>query len=299
MSGQDFGQRIAACVQRFDAALDRWLPPATLHPARLHEAMRYSATSGGKRVRPLLIYATAEALQLPAAQVDGLAVAVELIHAYSLIHDDLPAMDDDDMRRGQPSCHRAFDEATAILAGDALQALAFHVLATDSSLTPDPACRLRMVQLLADAIGSRGMAGGQAIDLEATGRALSPAELEAMHIRKTGALIRASVLMVCHARAGLDSRQLESLDRYGKFVGLAYQIHDDILDEIGEAEEMGKASGADRARAKPTYPSTFGLSESQRLADQLIDDALAGLAAFNGPSEALSWLARYMISRPR
>src|SRR5687768_8996454 len=223
----DFGERIPHYQQRIRAAFDLWLPPGTVYPQRLHEAMRYAA-DGGKRIRPLLIYAAGEVLGLAARTLDPLAVAVELIHAYSLIHDDLPAMDDDDLRRGRPTCHKAFDEATAILAGDAMQALAFYVLVRDSEAGLEPLQRLKMIEVLAEAAGSRGMAGGQAIDLAAAGQQLSLAEVEAMHIHKTGSLIRACLLMACYAKTPLDSTHLEALDRYGKCVGLAFQVQDDI-----------------------------------------------------------------------
>ena len=278
--------------------MDRWLPAATTHPVRLHEAMRYAALGGGKRVRPVLIYATGDALGLERARLDGLAAAVELIHAYSLIHDDLPAMDDDDLRRGRPTCHRAFDEATAILAGDALQALSFYIVAHDPGLHVAPATRVAMMEKLALACGSRGMAGGQAIDLASVGRVLDIAELEDMHIHKTGALIRASVLLAALAGAA-DDWTLERLDHYGKCVGLAFQIRDDVLDVEGDTETLGKTRGADSARDKPTYPALLGLEGAKQRARELHEDALQALAPFDQRADTLRAMSRFIIERMR
>lgn len=291
-----FGERIPDYQARLEAALERWLPAANHPPTRLHEAMRYSCFNGGKRLRPVLIYATGEVLDIPAQQLDGPAAAVEMVHAYSLVHDDLPAMDDDDLRRGKPTCHKAFDEATAILAGDALQALAFHVLGADNNIQCEPASRLRMLNLLAEASGSLGMAGGQAIDLDSVGERLSLAELENMHIHKTGALIRASVLMACHVKP-LETEKLQALDRYAKRVGLAFQIQDDILDEIGDTETLGKVQGADRALNKPTFPSILGLTESRERAEELVTEALDLLKPFGDKAKPLAWLAEHIINR--
>ncbi|HUR41706.1 MAG TPA: farnesyl diphosphate synthase [Verrucomicrobiae bacterium] len=278
--------------------LDHWLPPASQYPARLHESMRYAA-DGGKRLRPLLIYATGEVLDVAPRALDPAAVAVELIHAYSLAHDDLPAMDDDDLRRGRPTLHKQFDEATAILAGDAMQALAFYALTHDLEAGLDPLQRLRMIELLAHASGSRGMAGGQAIDLQATGQTLTVAELEAMHIHKTGALIRASVLMACYASAPLDASRLESLDRYGKALGLAFQIQDDILDIEGDAGETGKNIGKDHSRNKPTYPSVMGMPAAKARAAELFERARGALEPFGTQAEPLLWLAEHVEGRRR
>lgn len=292
-----FGTRIPDYQRRIEQSLDRWLPLASHPPARLHEAMRYSALGGGKRLRPLLIYATGEVLGIPAEQLDGPATAVEMVHAYSLVHDDLPAMDDDDLRRNQPTCHRAFDEATAILAGDALQALAFHVLVADQGMQCDPGARLQMINLLAEGGGSLGMAGGQAIDLEAVGKTISLAELENMHIHKTGALIRASVLMASHSQSLLDNDKLTALDRYAKRIGLAFQIHDDILDEEGDTETLGKTQGSDQALNKPTFPSILGMSESKRRAKELVEEAIDALQLFGEQAQPLIWLAWHIIDR--
>lgn len=292
-----FGERIPTYQARVEQALDRWLPPNDQPPTRLHEAMRYSSLNGGKRLRPLLIYASGEVLGISTERLDGPACAVEMVHAYSLVHDDLPAMDDDDLRRNRPTCHKAFDEATAILAGDALQALAFHVLATDETMSCEPVARLQMLNLLAEAGGSLGMAGGQAIDLEAVGKSLSVAELENMHIHKTGALIRASVLMACHSLPLLDNDKLQALDRYAKRVGLAFQIQDDILDEEGDTETLGKTQGSDRALNKPTFPSVLGMSDSKIRARELIEEAVDALKPFQDGAQSLTWLAWHIVDR--
>lgn len=298
MSDADpFEQRVPGYRHRIETALDHWLPAEKLVPTRLHTAMRYSTLNGGKRLRALLIYATGEVLDIPAERLDGPASALEMIHAYSLIHDDLPAMDDDDLRRGRASCHRAFDEATAILAGDALQALAFHVLASDERMQAEPAARLRMINLLAEAAGSTGMAGGQAIDLESVGQTLSVAELENMHIHKTGALIRASVMLACFSHSAQDSAQRDALDRYAKRIGLAFQVQDDILDEEAETQNLGKRAGADRALNKPTFPSVLGLGESRRRAQELTDDAIQALSGLGDKAAPLAWLASHITQR--
>ena len=294
MSGE---QDVAALRERVELALDRWIPPARTHPARLHEAMRYSALGGGKRVRPILVHAGGRAMGADPDRLDGPACAVELIHVYSLIHDDLPAMDDDDLRRGKPTCHKAFDEAMAILAGDAMQALAFQILATDPDMIPDPQRRMRMTELLARAAGSRGMAGGQAIDLGAVGRVLDIAQLEDMHVHKTGALIRASVLMGGLSADAPDEGRLEQLDRFAKCVGLAFQIRDDILDEEGDTQTLGKTQGADRALDKPTYPALIGLEASRDEARALVERALAAIEDFGPEADLLRWIAHYIVER--
>ena len=292
-----FADRIPGYLDRVERTLDRCLPAADIDPARLHQAMRYAVLGGGKRARPLLVYATGETLGVDAARLDACAAAVECIHAYSLVHDDLPAMDDDDLRRGRPTCHRAFDEATAILAGDALQVLAIELLARDPQLAADAATRLAMIELLAVASGSGGMAGGQAIDLAAVGKALTLTELEFMHARKTGALIRASVMMAAATAAALDAHRREALARYGARIGLAFQIHDDVLDEAGLTETLGKRSGADRARGKPTFPSVVGLERSRAMARELQLDAVAALEPFGPEADPLRWLSEYLVTR--
>ena len=285
------------CQQRTEAALERWLPSAELPPAPLHQAMRYAVLGGGKRVRPVLVYAAGRALGVEPQRLDAPAVAVELIHAYSLIHDDLPAMDDDDLRRGRPSCHRAFDEATAILAGDALQPLAFHVLCSDKRLAAPAETRLQMVDILAQASGSRGMAGGQAMDLAAEGQELDLPRLENLHIHKTGALIRASVQLGALAAPLRDVATMQRLDRYAKCVGLAFQVRDDILDVEGDTATLGKTSGKDKAQSKATYPALLGLEESRRMARRLCDDALACLEPLDQRADPLRWIAEYIVAR--
>ncbi len=283
--------------ERIDRVLDRWLPAGQDRPERLHAAMRYAALNGGKRVRPILVYATGEALSIPQEQLDGPACALELIHAYSLVHDDLPAMDDDDLRRGKPTCHKAFDEATAILAGDAMQALAFYILANDKAMIAPADIRLTMIEQLGQACGSKGMAGGQALDLEAEGREISSAELENIHIHKTGALIRASVMLAALSKPAIEHRQLSNLDHYAKAVGLAFQIQDDILDVEGDTETLGKPQGSDQARQKSTYPSLLGMDTAKSLARELVDRAVAALAEFDQRADTLRNLARYIINR--
>jgi len=282
---------------RVEHVLDQWLPAAATHPSRLHDAMRYAVFGGGKRIRPILVYATGEALSVPLEQLDAAACAVELIHAYSLVHDDLPAMDDDDLRRGKPTCHKAYDEATAILVGDALQTLAFHVLAHAPLDQAEPAARLRMIGTLSQAAGSRGMVGGQAIDLAAVGQELDAAQLEDMHIHKTGALIRASVLLAVLSAPDLDMTRFEALDRYAKGIGLAFQIQDDILDVTGNSNETGKNTGADLQRNKPTYPAVLGMAEAVSLADELVAAALTSLDGFDERADTLRAIARYTIDR--
>ncbi len=292
-----FKSRIPEYSARIEKVLDRWLPPAEKRPERLHSAMRYAVLGGGKRLRPLLIYATGEALGLAPERLDGPAAAVEIIHAYSLIHDDLPAMDDDELRRGRPTCHIAYDEATAILAGDALQVLAFQILAEDPAMNVTPAARVEMLKSVSTASGSAGMAGGQAMDLAAAGKSLDLAELELMHIYKTGALIRASVMLGAQSAAGLAAEKFGALDRYAKCVGLAFQIQDDILDVEGETATLGKKAGADSALNKPTFPSILGLERSKRRAQELKQEALSALAPLGEAAEPLKYLAEYIVSR--
>ena len=283
---------------RANQALDQRLPAADLHPGDLHHAMRYAVLGGGKRIRPVLVYSAGVAVGAVLESLDGPACAVEFIHAYSLIHDDLPAMDNDELRHGQPPCHKAFGEALAILAGDALQALAFQVLGQDPAMIPDPVIRMRMLGLLAQAAGSRGLVGGQAIDLAAVGRDdLTLAELENMHIHKTGALIRASVLLGAFSQPGVEPAVLERLDRYAKCIGLAFQIRDDILDVVGDTATLGKAQGADRALNKPTYPGLLGLDSAREHVRALHQEALAGLEPLGSEADPLRWLAAFIAER--
>ena len=292
----DKKSRLSEWQQRIDHVLDQQLPSDGQEPEGLHRAMRYSALAGGKRFRPVLVYATGEALGSPMESTDPIAAAIEIIHAYSLIHDDLPAMDDDDLRRGRATCHKAFDEATAILAGDALQALAFDVLAT--GLPSDKGSSLRIVGLIAEACGSVGMAGGQALDLDAVGTQIGIEALETMHRLKTGALIRASVLAPC-ILAGLDESAMHHAAAYGNCVGLAFQVHDDILDITGNSELTGKNTMADVALDKPTFPSILGLEASVERARELRDQAVRHLDGVPGDTAMLAWLASYVIERDR
>ena len=282
---------------RTETTLEYWLPQENIAPQQLHKAMRYAVLDGGKRVRPFLVYSTGQALGVPVEQLDGPACAVELVHAYSLIHDDLPAMDDDDLRRGKPTCHKAFDEATAILAGDAIQALAFHVLAHDDKIQVSAQRRLQMIDHLAIASGSRGMAGGQAIDLASVGKSLDLPELEFMHIHKTGALIRTSVMLGALSSEAVTDAQLKQLDHYAKCIGLAFQIQDDILDVEGNTEILGKTQGVDIALNKPTYPALLGLEGAKTRAQELYHEALASIDSYDNKADPLRWMAEYIISR--
>lgn len=290
-------QRLPVFREQVERALGTLLPPAATLPSRLHEAMRYATLGSGKRLRPVLVYATGEALGLDHTTLDGPACAVELIHAYSLVHDDLPAMDNDDLRRGMPTCHKAYDDATAILVGDALQTLAFRAVVEGPAGHADAEARLKMVASLGHASGSRGMVGGQALDLEAEGRELTLAELESLHIHKTGALIRASVMLGALCSTDHDQDRLEKLDHYAKCIGLAFQIQDDILDVEGNTEELGKNSGADALLHKATYPGLLGLKESREHALELIDDALSSLDGFDGKADCLRDIARFVVAR--
>jgi len=283
-------------ILRAEQALDRSLPPAEQSPADLHRAMRYAVLGGGKRLRPLLVYAAAHALGEDGPQLDAAACAVELIHAYSLVHDDLPAMDDDALRRGRPTCHIVFGEAMAILAGDALQALAFEILADDTSRQTDTATGMAMLRTLGRACGAEGMAGGQALDLAAVGHPLTLGELEHMHACKTGALIRASVQLGALA-AGADGDTLQALDRYAHAVGLAFQVRDDVLDVEGESAVIGKTAGKDAAAAKPTFPSIIGLDASRARLAELTDTALAAIAPLGARAPLLEELALYAAHR--
>lgn len=289
--------RIESYRTRIEQVLDRCLALPDAGTPRLREAMRYSTLGGGKRLRPALVYLTGESLGAALTDLDAPAAAVELIHVYSLVHDDLPAMDDDDLRRGRPTCHRAYDEATAILVGDALQALAFSVLADDALGNIAPPTRLSMIRTLALAAGTTGMAGGQAVDLAAVGQTLSVDAVENMHRRKTGALIKGSVLLGALG-AGIDSGpEFHALQLFGDEIGLAFQIQDDILDVEGDAAVLGKTTGADAALSKPTYPSTVGLPVARDRARGLRDHATAALAPLGPRSAPLVELAQFVVSR--
>ncbi len=288
---------LIALSARADAVLARVLPLGEQPPVELHRAMRYAVLGGGKRLRPLLAYATGAAFAAPPEKLDAVGAAVEIIHAYSLVHDDLPAMDDDALRRGRPTCHIVFGEAMAILAGDALQALAFEVLANDPAIDVDAATRLHMLRTLALACGSHGMAGGQALDLAAVGQRLDAAELERMHVHKTGALIRASVLLGALAAGCKDANQLSSLETYGHCVGLAFQIRDDLLDIEAGTEQLGKTAGKDAAANKPTYPAILGVTASRAELAALTARALGAVGPLGAAGEPLRDLARFVAER--
>ena len=292
-----FRAQLESWQARMESALASRLPGSEVVPSRLHEAMRYSVLGGGKRIRPALVFAAARAVGRTEDEVEGAACAVELIHVYSLVHDDLPAMDDDDLRRGRPTVHKAYDEATGVLVGDALQTLAFHVLSKDPSLPSSPATRLKLVELLADASGSFGMAGGQAIDLEAQGRRLNLAQVEEMHSRKTGALIRVSVMMAAACASSLDSRAHEALAGFAAPIGLAFQIQDDLLDVLGDVTTLGKATGADSERSKPTHPAIIGIEASQERVRLLHAQALDSLAPLGARADLLRSLADWLLAR--
>ena len=292
-----FAERVGSYQDRVEHALAARLPSAEQRPPRLHQAMRYAVLGGGKRIRPLLVYAAGEVLGVTPERLDDAACAVECVHAFSLIHDDLPAMDDDDLRRGKPSTHKAFGEAMAILAGDALQTRAFEILAGDG--VRDAAMRLGMLAILAAATGSVGMTGGQAIDIESEGKAITVDELEELDRGKTGALIRAAVLMPSCAVADLPRATRDALDHFADCMGRAFQIKDDVLDVEGEQALTGKTHAADAARGKATYPSLMGLDEAKRHAEALYAEALHALDAFGGAAEPLRWMARWIVQRDR
>lgn len=293
----DPGLEPEALVERVNRALADLFPPSTDAPDPLGRAMRYAVLGGGKRLRPLLVYAAGHAVGGAYAALDGPACAVELIHAYSLVHDDLPSMDDDALRRGQPTCHVAFGEAMAILAGDALQALAFELLAGDTGMHVNDSVRVRMLRSLGTACGAQGMAGGQAVDLDATGKRLDVSDLERMHAMKTGALIRASVQLGALAGGCTDEATLQALDRYARAVGLAFQVRDDILDVEADTEVLGKTAGKDAAQAKSTFPALLGMPASRERLQALTDEALASIAFLGEPASLLTRLARFTAER--
>jgi len=291
----DFQAWMGGIQARMETVLARLLPAAHVAPARLHEAMRYATLEGGKRVRPLLAFAAGEVSGALPERVEIAAAAVELIHAYSLVHDDLPCMDDDVLRRGKPTVHVEYDQATALLVGDALQSLAFQLIA-EYRLSDDPRLQLEMVKTLAAAAGSRGMAGGQQIDLESTGRALTLPELEFMHIHKTGALIRAAVTMGASCGA-LQENQMQRLDRYAKAIGLAFQVVDDVLDYDASTATLGKTAGKDSRQGKPTYVSAMGVVRARELAEELRGEAHAALAGMGEQARRLGEVADFIVLR--
>ena len=293
----DLNEYLEKCNLRVEKFFSEHLPEKSQAPTTLHSAIQYSAMSGGKRIRPALVYATAEALQIDITSIDCIAGAIELMHCYSLIHDDLPAMDDDDLRRGKPTVHCAYDEATAILAGDAMQALAFSVL-TDASIPgPDQATRARLTYQLSNAVGSLGMAGGQAMDLAAVNQTISIEALEYIHRQKTGCLIRACIDMTQQCSSILSEHQRSSLIQFSEHLGIAFQIRDDILDEIGDTSTIGKPQGSDRDLNKPTYVSILGLDESERRCQVYYQQSLDCLNEFSSHADWLRLLAEHIVCR--
>lgn len=294
---EDFHALLKTWQHRIEKQLEITIPASNNQPSTLHQAMRYSSLDGGKRIRPVLCYATGLATQQPLDQLDAIACAIELIHVYSLIHDDLPCMDDDDLRRGKPTCHIKFDEAMAVLAGDALQALAFKVLSSDPNMNCSDAARLSIINLLSEAAGSQGMAGGQAIDLLSTGQTLDLSELENMHAHKTGALINASVMMAAKNAPILEPSQYQALENYSRLIGLAFQVQDDILDVISDTETLGKQAGADNALNKATFPGILGLEASREKLNTLHNEAIKALGQFGSEADVLRQIANYIVSR--
>jgi len=290
-----FNDWARAIQSRTEETLARRLPDGGIVPVRLHQAMRYAVLGGGKRVRALLVHAAGQLCDAAPEALDAAAAAVELIHAYSLVHDDLPCMDDDDLRRGKPSCHKQFDDATALLVGDALQSLAFQELA-NPGLLPEAGRQVAMIQILAQASGSRGMAGGQAIDLDSVGTHLNQTELEFMHIHKTGALIRAAALLGAHCGTA-DAAMVDAIDHYAKHIGLAFQVVDDILDSEADSATLGKTAGKDAAQNKPTYVTILGPERAKQLARELHGSALERLAPFGGRALRLEQIAAFITQR--
>ncbi len=292
----DFQSWMTAVQQRTERALDSLLPAAGIAPQRLHRAMRYATLGGGKRVRPLLCHAAGELAGADQARLDIAGCAVEMIHAYSLVHDDLPCMDNDVLRRGKPTCHVEYDEATALLVGDALQSQAFLLLA-DHVLADDPQRQIGMLRLLAQAAGSRGMAGGQMIDIEGTGQQLTRAELEFMHVHKTGALIRAAILLGAQCGPPLPEAEMARLDHFAKRIGLLFQVVDDILDAEANTATLGKTAGKDAAQGKATYVSAMGLAEAREMAGGLRGEAREAIEAFGARGHRLHELAHFIVTR--
>ena len=288
-------EQLDATIEQVNDRLESVLPKADTTPSRLHDAMRYAVLNGGKRIRPSLVYATGECLDIDRALLDPVAVSIELIHAFSLVHDDLPAMDDDDLRRGRPTVHKAYDEATAILAADALQPLAFQVLATADALSDTQ--KAAVIAIVARASGSRGMTGGQSIDLEAEGKVLAVEELREMHTLKTGALLGACVMAVAALKDELAPTSRSDLAHFATDIGLAFQIRDDILDVVGETEVIGKPAGSDEGNGKATWPALLGLDASREKCADLLDSALDNLAGFGVKAEKLRELAKYIVQR--
>ncbi len=279
-----------------ETVLGGCLPSAEIAPQRLHDAMRYAVLGGGKRVRPLLAFAAGEVTGADMNRVQTVAASVELIHVYSLVHDDMPCMDDDNLRRGKPTCHVEYNEPTALLVGDSLQSLAFQLIA-ESRLADDPLVQLKMIKLLAMASGSRGMAGGQAFDLDSVGKMLTLSELEFMHIHKTGALIRAAVMLGAYCGNEMDEASLEKIEHFAKCIGLAFQVVDDILDAESSTATLGKTAGKDAEQNKPTYVSLMGVEKARAFADELHRDAMASLNFFGDQAKRLRELGDFIVLR--
>jgi len=292
-----FQPSLESYQKRVNAALDRYLPANDPPEHNLAEAIRYSVIGGGKRIRPAMVYAAGEAMGVSTDLMDIPACAVEMIHAYSLIHDDLPAMDNDDLRRGLPTCHKAFDEATAMLAGDALQALAYEILAKDDHKELTPEHRIQMLSLLTEASGAHGMAGGQAVDLASVGKQLTLEQLELMHRLKTGALIRASILLGGMCKQDISKQEIDILSNYAMCIGLSFQIQDDILDVISDTETLGKPQGSDEEQEKPTFPAIIGLEKSKELALEQHELALKHLESLDEKADSLRQLSAYIVER--
>lgn len=293
-----FHSKLQSFQQRVDDALDSYLPADDPPEHHLASAIRYSIIGGGgKRIRPAMVYAAGEAVNADQDLLDIPACAVEMIHAYSLIHDDLPAMDDDDLRRGRPTCHKQFDEATAILAGDAIQALAYEILADARYFKLPEAHHLQMLHNLTQASGAKGMAGGQAMDLASVGKQLTLDQLKNMHLLKTGALIRSSVLLGAQCNPETSDEKINALDKYSKCIGLSFQIHDDILDVTADTETLGKPQGSDELQSKPTFPSIIGLEASRKLALEQHEEALSHIEHFGKEADTLRQLSAYIVER--
>jgi farnesyl diphosphate synthase len=298
MSNQGhFQPYLEHCQQRVNTALDKYLPANDPPEHNLAEAMRYSVVGGGKRIRPIMVYAAGKTMGVDDDILDVPACAVEMIHAYSLIHDDLPAMDDDDLRRGIPTCHKAFDEATAILAGDALQALAYEILTDETNTSLSDKHHIQMLKLLTQASGAEGMAGGQAVDLASVGKTLSLEQLETMHQLKTGALIRASILLGAMCNPDISATELDIFDNYSRCIGLSFQIQDDILDVVSDTETLGKPQGSDQEQQKPTYPAILGLEISKQRALEQHEQALKHLEPLGERADVLRQLSAYIVER--
>lgn len=295
MMTADFTRWMTSHQSRFEQVLQGLLPQPDIAPQRLHQAMRYAVLEGGKRVRPLLAFAAGELVGAELARLNVAAAAVELIHAYSLVHDDMPCMDDDVLRRGKPTCHVQYDEATALLVGDSLQTLAFQLL-SEHTLNDDASQQLEMLKMLAVASGSRGMAGGQAIDLDSVGKQLCLPELENMHIHKTGALIRAAILLGAQC-GSMSPLEIAKLDHFGRCVGLAFQVVDDVLDAEADTATLGKTAGKDATNDKPTYVTLLGVQAARDMAQNLHREAMDALAGFGRGAQRLQELANFIVLR--